>query len=157
MRSSLILLLALPPFAHAAKKPGPPIVVDTPDGPSLVAKDGTVTPLAELNQDEIDALGVGDPALLKKGAAADERRRAAWKIFEGCEGEIKCWREGMARWEAAGEKGKPPKVVRENKSEETYEPAGLSREDRIKEMCLDYGNRSKLSRSERDFYDRHCI
>jgi len=152
-----VILLALGSPSQAKGKPAPPIIIDTEDGQALVnTKNGSLTLLSDLSRSEIDALGVGDPALLKKGAAAEERRQAARQILDGCFGDIKCWREGLARWEAAEKTETPVDPAAAQRRAEARARAIAQSKDRVEEICLDYAAHNRLEPDEQAFYDAYC-
>ena len=155
---ALFAILAAP--ARAEKKPAPiPLIVDTDDGQALRLKNGKLIYLDELSAEEKDALGLGDPVLLKKGALADERRQVAERLMRGCDGDLKCWRLGMARWEAAGKEGVSADDIlylRKASREADNFPAATEPEQ-VAQLCDEYDRKGWLNNGENIFYEKYCI
>ena len=156
MLSALFALVALgcPAKAERGEPPPIPVIIDTRDGQALRLSSGQLIYFDELSAYERDALSLGDPRRLEQGAVAEARRDVAAKLLRGCKGNLKCWRLGMSRWEAAGqnESAKKPK---KDPEAESFNP-DVTEPGQLIKVCDGLERKKRLTDSQDLFYQRHC-
>lgn len=140
--------------AERGEPPPIPVIIDTRDGQALRLSSGRLIYLDELSAYERDALSLGDPRPLEQGAVAEARRDVAAKLLRGCKGNLKCWRLGMSRWEAAGQ-NESAKKRKKDPEDKSFNP-DVTEPGQLIEVCDDLEGKKRLTESQDLFYQRHC-